>query len=106
MNSKIKMTYLAGGDDFFGPNFGGATVYTNTRKGYSALCANVGKLLKNTKFSLEAENEIMSSILDKKMKPEAAAQAWLKTNASTWGNWLAGVKTFDGKDVTPAMISK
>ena len=106
MNSKIKMTYLAGGDDFFGPNFGGATVYTNTRKGYAAECANVGKLLKNTKFSLEAENEIMSSILDKKMKPEAAAQAWLKTNASTWGNWLAGVKTFDGKDVTPAMISK
>ena len=48
----------------------------------------------------------MSSILDNKMKPEAAAQAWLKTNASTWGNWLAGVKTFDGKDVTPAMISK
>ena len=106
MNSKIKMTYLAGGDEFFGPNFGGATVYTNTRKGYSTECANVGKLLKNTKFSLEAENEIMSSILDKKMKPEAAAQAWLKGNASTWGNWLAGVKTFDDKEVTPAMIIK
>jgi glycine betaine/proline transport system substrate-binding protein len=48
----------------------------------------------------------MSSILDKKMKPAAAAQTWLKANASTWGNWLAGVKTFDGKDVTPAMIIK
>ena len=106
MNSKIKMTYLAGGDDFFGPNYGGATVYTNTRKGYSAECPNVTALLKNTKFSLEAENEIMSSILDKKMKPAAAAQTWLKANASTWGNWLAGVKTFDGKDVTPAMIIK
>jgi glycine betaine/proline transport system substrate-binding protein len=106
MNSKIKMVYLSGGDDFFGPNYGGATVYTNTRKGYSAECTNVGALLKNTKFSLEAENEIMSSILDKKMKPAAAAQTWLKANASTWGNWLAGVKTFDGKDITPAMIIK
>ena len=106
MNSKIKMTYLAGGDDFFGPNYGGATVYTNTRKGYSAECPNVGALLKNTKFSLEAENEIMSSILDKKMKPAAAAQTWLKANVPAWSNWLAGVKTFDGKDVTPAMIVK
>ena len=106
MNSKIKMTYLAGGDDFFGPNYGGATVYTNTRKGYSAECPNVTALLKNTKFSLEAENEIMSSILDKKMKPAAAAQTWLKANVPAWSNWLAGVKTFDGKDVTPAMIVK
>jgi glycine betaine/proline transport system substrate-binding protein len=106
MNSKIKMTYLAGGDDFFGPNYGGATVYTNTRKGYSAECPNVVALLKNTKFSLEAENEIMSAILDKKMKPAAAAQSWLKANTSTWGSWLAGVKTFDGKDVTTAMIVK
>ena len=106
LNSKITMTYLAGGDDFFGPNYGGATVYTNTRKGYSAECPNVTALLKNTKFSLEAENEIMSSILDKKMKPAAAAQSWLKANVPAWSNWLAGVKTFDGKDVTPAMIVK
>ncbi len=33
MNTNIKMTYLTGGDDWFGPNFGGATVYTNTRAG-------------------------------------------------------------------------
>ena len=48
----------------------------------------------------------MSSILDKKMKPAAAAQAWLKTNGPTWNAWLAGVKTFDGKDVVPTMIVK
>ena len=34
MNANLEMTYLTGGDDFFGPNFGGATVYTNIRKGY------------------------------------------------------------------------
>ena len=34
MNANIEMTYLTGGDEVFGPNFGGATVYTNTRKGY------------------------------------------------------------------------
>jgi glycine betaine/proline transport system substrate-binding protein len=31
MNANFKMTYLSGGDDFFGPDFGGATVATNTR---------------------------------------------------------------------------
>ena len=28
------MKYLDGGDDVFGPNFGGATIYTNVRAGY------------------------------------------------------------------------
>ena len=36
MNANIEMAYLSGGDDVFGPNFGGATVYTNVRKGYVA----------------------------------------------------------------------
>ena len=31
----------------FGPNFGGASVYTNTRAGYSLQCPNVGRLLRN-----------------------------------------------------------
>ena len=28
MNSNVEMEYLSGGDDFFGPNYGGANVYT------------------------------------------------------------------------------
>ncbi len=31
MNANFKLTYLTGGDDVFGPNLGGATIYTNTR---------------------------------------------------------------------------
>jgi ABC-type proline/glycine betaine transport systems, periplasmic components len=45
MNANFDMTYLAGGDDYFGPNFGGAEVYTNTRAGYVGECPNVGALL-------------------------------------------------------------
>ena len=33
MNANFKMTYLAGGDEVFGPNFGGAEVATNVRAG-------------------------------------------------------------------------
>lgn len=32
MNANYQMSYLTGGDDYFGPNLGGATVYTNTRR--------------------------------------------------------------------------
>ena len=59
MNKNLEMTYLTGGDDFFGPNLGGATVYTNVRKGFAAECPNVGKFLQNLVFSLDMENEIM-----------------------------------------------
>ena len=47
MNANYDLTYLTGGDDYFGPDLGGATVYTNTRAGYVEECPNVGKLLNN-----------------------------------------------------------
>jgi glycine betaine/proline transport system substrate-binding protein len=96
MNANIDMAYLAGGDDDFGPNYGGATVYTNVRAGYAGECPNVGKLLGNLKFTLAMENEIMGAILDDGEDPEDAASAWLKANPGVLDGWLAGVETFDG----------
>lgn len=97
MNANYDMAYLEGGDDWFGPNLGGATVYTNVRKGYVDECKNVGKLLKNLKFSLAMENEIMGAILNDGEEPEDAARAWLKANAGVLDGWLKGVMTWDGK---------
>ncbi len=98
MNQNIKMAYLTGGDDYFGPNFGGATVYTNTRKGYVDECPNVGQFLKNLEFTLPLENAIMGKILDDGEAPEQAATEWLKANPDVLNGWLAGVTTRDGKD--------
>ncbi len=98
MNANFKMTYLSGGDDWFGPNYGGATVYTNTRAGYVAECPNVGQLLKNLKFTLAMENEIMGAILNDGEDPAKAAVAWLKANPAMLEGWLKGVTTKDGKD--------
>jgi glycine betaine/proline transport system substrate-binding protein len=98
MNANFEMAYLAGGDDIFGPDFGGATVYTNTRAGYAAECPNVGALLANLKFSLAMENEIMGAILNDGADPEDAAAAWLTANPEVLDAWLAGVTTFDGGD--------
>ncbi len=103
MNANYDLTYLTGGDDFFGPELGGATVYTNTRQGYVEDCPNVGALLNNLEFSLEMENEIMGAILDDRQDPEEAAQAWLTGNPDVVMGWLDGVTTVDGGDSAAAV---
>ncbi len=105
MNANFKMTYLTGGDDFFGPNFGGATVATNVRAGYVAECPNTGKLLKNLSFTLPMENEIMGAILNDGADPADAAKAWLAANPTVWEPWLDGVTTKDGGDAKAAVAA-
>ena len=97
MNSNFDMAYLAGGDDIFGPDYGGATVYTNVRKGFTDACPNVGKLIKNMVFTLDTENVVMGMILDDNMPSPDAAKKWLKEHEDAIGPWLEGVTTFDGK---------
>ncbi|WP_353474836.1 choline ABC transporter substrate-binding protein [Salipiger sp. H15] len=103
MNANFDLTYLSGGDEWFGPDFGGATVYTNTRAGYVEECPNVGKLLENLVFSLQMENEIMGSILNDGEKADAAAKAWLTANPEVLDGWLDGVTTLDGAPALPAV---
>ena len=105
MNSSFEMTYLAGGDDWFGPDFGGAIVATNTRKGYVAECPNTGKFLENLAFSLQMENEIMGAILNDGTDPADAAKAWLAANPATWEPWLDGVTAKDGSDAKAAVTA-
>ncbi|MFF0950737.1 choline ABC transporter substrate-binding protein [Rhizobium leguminosarum] len=97
MNTNFKLTYLTGGDNVFGPDFGGAKVFTNVRAGYLDECPNVGMMLKNLTFSLDMENQVMGKILNDGKEPEAAASEWLKANPAALEPWLAGVKTRDGK---------
>ena len=103
MNMRFDLKYLAGGDEVFGPNYGGATIYTLTRKGFSSECPNVGRLLTNLKFSLRGESEMMAAILDRHEQPDIAAAEWLKANPTVTKAWLAGVTTFDGKPAPSAM---
>jgi glycine betaine/proline transport system substrate-binding protein len=105
MNANFDMTYLTGGDDYFGPDLGGATVYTNTRAGLVSECANTGKLLSNLSFSLAMENEIMGAILNDGADPRDAAKAWLSVHTDVIGPWLDGVTTKDGGDATAAVMA-
>ena len=103
MNANFELGYLEGGDDYFGPNLGGATVYTNTRAGYVGQCENVGALLSNLEFTLEMENEIMGAILNDGTDPEDAAATWLRANMDVLDGWLSGVTTLDGGDAKAAV---
>ncbi|WP_044871132.1 choline ABC transporter substrate-binding protein [Pseudomonas sp. LFM046] len=96
MNNQLQMHYLSGGDDWFGPNYGGATVYTNTRKGLTQECPNLGRLLKNLKFSLAMENHLMEAILNQSTNRRREAKAWLNANPDTLAAWLQGVTARDG----------
>jgi glycine betaine/proline transport system substrate-binding protein len=102
MNAAMQLTYLTGGEDWFGAE---GSVYTNTRAGYVAECPNTGKLLTNLVFTLAMENEIMGAILNDGADPTEAAKAWLAANPATWEAWLNGVTTKDGGDAKAAVTA-
>ena len=103
MNANFDLAYLSGGDDWFGPNYGGATVYTNVRAGLLEECPNLRQLLENLTFTLEMENQIMGAILDDGQAPEDAASSWLKDHPDVLEGWLDGVTTLKGDDGLPAV---
>jgi len=96
MNLKYRMEYLAGGDDTFGAHYGGATIYTDVRKGYMQECPRVGALLRRLKFTPELESGMMALILDAHLDGAAAASRFLSAHPAQLAAWLDGVVATDG----------
>ena len=97
MNAKFDLTYLAGGDEYFGANFGGAEVFTIARTGWAGQCPNAAQFFRNLTFTVELENEMMAKILDDGMEANEAAAEWIKANPAVLDAWLKDVTTFDGQ---------
>ncbi len=104
MNMRFDLRYLEGGDSVFGPNYGEATVYTNTRSGYSRECPNMGRLLRNLTFTTQQESRVMDDMLNRHQPPDVAAGNFLKANPDTVAAWLQGVTTFDGHPALAAVF--
>lgn len=96
---EMKIDYLGGME---ASGFGGAQVFTNTRKGYATECPNVGKFFTNLKFNLSMENAMMDSVI-KGGNPNDVAKEWLKANPDAVTPWIDGVTTFDGGDAAAAV---
>lgn len=103
MNTEFDIKYLTGGDKFYGPNFGAATVSTQVRKGYLQECPNVAKLLNNLAFDVGYENRGMAYIMNDGLEPEQAALKAIKDEPQRLEAWLAGVSAFGGQAGLPAV---
>lgn len=101
MNNEFDITYLSGGDAYFGPNYGGAEVYTLARTGWAEKCPNAAAFFKNLTFTVPMENDMMALIADE--DAGAAAKDWLKQHPEVLDGWLAGVTTFAGEPGLPAV---
>ncbi|AFT89807.1 choline ABC transporter substrate-binding protein [Paraburkholderia phenoliruptrix] len=96
MNTKFKLTYLDGGDKYFGPNYGGATVNTVARTGYAEQCPNVDRLFRQLTFNVDLENGVITEVLEKKTNVDVAATEALRRHPDLLKSWLDGVSTANG----------
>ena len=103
MNTAHELTYLSGGDAYFGPDFGGATGWTLARTGWATECPNAAQFFKDLVFNVDMENQMMGLILDDGEKPDDAAAKWIKENPAYVEGWLANVTTFEGEPALPAV---
>ncbi|MBD9638787.1 choline ABC transporter substrate-binding protein [Ensifer sp. ENS07] len=103
MNTTFDIRYLTGGDKFYGPDFGAATVSTQVRKGYLEECPNVGRLLKNLDFDIEFENRGMGYLMNDGLAPEDAGRKAIGEEPGRLDAWLDGVTTVDGKPALAAV---
>lgn len=100
MNARLKMGYLAGGDDYFGPNYGAAQVNTVARGGFSQQCPNLAKLFRNMTFTIAAENHLMSAVLEGNTNRRRVAKQWIEDNPQMVAAWLEGVTRYQGAPIS------
>ncbi|WP_189386534.1 choline ABC transporter substrate-binding protein [Bacterioplanes sanyensis] len=106
MNNQFDLHYLAGGDAYFGPDYGGATVYTNVRRGFTEQCPNAAKLLSNLQFDVRMEGQMMDMILNEFVPADRAVRAWMHANPQVVSTWLDGVTSQQGESVDAAQLAK
>lgn len=106
MNVVMDIAYLEGGDAEFGPDFGGATVRTLVRKGYSEQCPNVTRFFTNLAFDIDYENAGMNRIMTDGLVARDAALEMLKAHPERLDVWLKDVQTFEGGSGLVAVKTK
>ncbi len=105
MNLNIDMQFLEGGADYWGPNQGGATVYTLTRTGYAWQCPNVGQFLANYEYTVSEQSKMAANVINEDMGYDEAGQALIKSKPELLERWLgsggayqtSAIKTADGE---------
>jgi glycine betaine/proline transport system substrate-binding protein len=102
MNINMKMAYLTGSEDVFGPDEGRATVSTVTAPDFGERCPNANRLLENLTFTAAQESQLMVPIMARQ-SPQDVARQWLRDHPEDMQCWLTGVAAFDGGDGVAAV---
>ncbi|WP_051219649.1 glycine betaine ABC transporter substrate-binding protein [Oceanobacter kriegii] len=96
MNQNFDIRYLGGGDDYFGPQQGKASVSTNMRPEFDQRCQNVARLMRNLQFDASVEETIMDQVSNEFVPLQRAVRIWMHDNPGQIQQWLSGVTTADG----------
>lgn len=94
MNLNIDLEYLNGGEDYWGPNQGGATVYTMTRTGYAWQCPNVGQFLENYRYTVDEQSQLAGFVINDEMDYAEAGRALIKEKPELLERWFGAGGTF------------
>jgi glycine betaine/proline transport system substrate-binding protein len=112
MNLNMDIRYLGGGETYWGPNKGGAQVYTITAEGYAWRCPNVGQLLANYRFTLDEQNTLGQYVVNEDMSYLEAGKQLIQDKPELLDRWFGeigpyvytGIKTFDGSQNAKPVI--
>ncbi|MDZ7829440.1 MAG: glycine betaine ABC transporter substrate-binding protein [Halofilum sp. (in: g-proteobacteria)] len=105
MNLNIDLQFLNGGEDYWGPNQGGATVYTLARQGYAWQCPNAGQFLENYSFTVEEQSRMAGYVINEGLDYAEAGRRLIKEQPELLDRWFGSggtyqtgpIKTADGK---------
>ncbi|MFO7801244.1 MAG: ABC transporter substrate-binding protein [Desulfovermiculus sp.] len=105
MNLSIDMKFLHGGEKYWGPNQGAATVRTICRTGYAWKNPNIGQFFENFVFTVEEQAQMGEYVLNQDMDYVEAGKKLIKEKPELLERWFDQggtyttdvVKTADGK---------
>lgn len=114
MTINIDMRFLNGADEYFGPNGGGASVYTVVHPGFAWRCRNVGQFLKNYRFKAREQSRMAKYVLDDRIKELEAGQRLVRRDPDLLQRWFGHggmlqdgpVKSRDGKKNAADVIAE
>ena len=113
MNINHDFEYLAGAEDYWGPNKGEVIVNTVTPTGYAWACANVGQFLDNYNWTVKEQSLAMEYVNNEDMDPLAAGKRVIEQNPEMLERWFdqsgiyqtGGIKTADGESPARSVVT-
>jgi len=88
MNINHDLKYLAGGEEYWGPDKGEVIVNTVTRAGYAWACPNVGQFLDNYDWTVEEQSQAMGYVNNDGMEALAAGKRVIRENPQMLERWF------------------